>query len=119
MGVLDMVWTGSFTRGIDGILTPKYRSVSISEVDDPDNWWEIPSNGSLARRIRLSYPFIDPVVSDDGSLVDINLQHTDEEKEQMEQIKAAKTKEAKRRGYKSGSRVRPLGLMPFLNTTNA
>lgn len=121
MGVLDRIWTGQHTRGPDGILNPVERLAVPSDVDNPEDWWEIPSRSSLARRIRLYYPFLRPVVDEEGNLVDVVLLYSEERQEASERArktKAAKVQEAARRGYRKAGRVRPLGLMPFLSCTN-
>lgn len=121
MGVLDRIWTGQHTRGPDGILNPVERPAVPSDVDNPEDWWEIPSRSSLARRIRLYYPFLRPVVDEEGNLVDVVLLYSEERQEASErarETKAAKVQEATRRGYRKAGRVRPLGLMPFLSCTH-
>lgn len=121
MGVLDRIWTGQHTRGPDGILNPVERPAVPSDVDNPEDWWEIPSRSSLVRRIRLYYPFLRPVVDEEGNLVDVVLLCPEERQEASErarETKAAKVQEAARRGYQKAGRVRPLGLMPFLSCTN-
>lgn len=121
MGVLDRIWTGQHTRGPDGILNPVERLAVPSDVDNPEDWWEIPSRSSLARRIRLYYPLLRPVVDEEGNLVDVVLLYSEERQEASErarETKAAKVQEAARRGYRKAGRVRPLGLMPFLSCTH-
>ena len=121
MGVLDRIWTGQHTRGQDGTQIPADRPAVPADVDDPAEWWEIPSRSSLARQIRLYYPFLSPVVDESGHLVDVVLLHSKEDQEAAEkarEAKAARTQEAARRGYRRAGRVRPLGLMPFLDCTN-
>lgn len=120
MGVLDRIWTGQHTRDPDGILSPTEQPASLSDVDDPEDWWEIPSRSSLARRIRLHYPFLRPVADEEGNLVDVILLCPEEHQEAAEtarETKAARVQEAARRGYRRAGRVRPLGLMPFLSCT--
>lgn len=120
MGVLDRIWTGQHTRGPDGILSPLERPVVLSDVDHPEDWWEVPSQNSLARRIRLYYPFLRPVVDEEGNLVNVVPLCPNEDQEASERArktKAARTQEAARRGYRKAGKVRPLGLMPFLSCT--
>ena len=38
------------------------RPVALSDVEDPEAWWEIPSQGALARKVRRYYPLLRPVV---------------------------------------------------------
>lgn len=66
MGVLDRIWTGRHSQGPDGVLTPVDRPAALSDVEDPEAWWEIPSQGTLARKIRRYYPLLSPVVDGEG-----------------------------------------------------
>lgn len=118
MGVLDRLWTGQYTRTPDGAASPLERPAALSDVEDPENWWEIPSRSSLAGRIRLHYPFLRPVTDAEGQLVDVVALGSEAGQEAAERAREAKetrTKEAARRGYRNAGRVRPLGLMPFLD----
>ena len=120
MGVLDRIWTGRHSRGPDGVLTPVDRSAALSDVEDPEDWWEIPSQGALARKIRRYYPLLRPVVDGEGRLVEVVPLCPDEGQEAAERarkVKAARTQEAARRGYRKAGKVRPLGLMSFLSCT--
>lgn len=121
MGVLDRIWDGQYTRGPDGTLNPVERQAVLSDVDVPEDWWEIPSRSPLARRIRLHYPFLSPVVDEEGTLVDVIPLRTgagQETAERARAVKAAQIQEAARRGYQKAGRMRPLGLMPFLSCTH-
>ena len=120
MGVLDRIWTGRHSQGPDGVLTPVDRPAALSDVEDPEAWWEIPSQGALARKIRRYYPLLRPVVDKEGRLVEVVPLYPDEDLEAAERArkaKAARTQEAARRGYRKAGKVRPLGLMPFLSCT--
>ena len=122
MGVLDRIWTGRHTLGPDGVLTPVERSAVPSDVDDPEAWWEIPSRGALAQKIRRYYPFLRPVVDGEGGLVEVVPlcpEAAQEAAERAREAKAAMTQEAARRGYRKVGKVRPLGLMPFLSCTSS
>lgn len=122
MGVLDHIWTGRHSRGPDGVLTPVDRPAALSDVEDPEAWWEIPSQGTLARKIRRYYPLLRPVVDEEGGLVEVVPLCPDEDQEAAErarEVKAARTQEAARRGYRKAGKVRPLGLMPFLSCTSS
>ena len=122
MGVLDRIWTGRHSRGPDGVLTPVDRPAALSDVEDPEAWWEIPSQGALARKVRRYYPLLRPVVDEEGGLVEVVPLCPDEDQEAAERarkVKAARTQEAARRGYRKAGRVRPLGLMPFLSCTSS
>ncbi|MEY8315971.1 hypothetical protein AALB19_01490 [Oscillospiraceae bacterium 50-58] len=120
MGVLERIWTGQHTRRADGTLSPLDRPAVLSDVDDPENWWEIPSRGALAQKIRRYYPFLRPVVDGEGGLVEVVPLCSEEDQEAAErarEVKTAMTQEAARRGYRKAGKVRPLGLMPFLSCT--
>ena len=120
MGVLDRIWTGRHSRGPDGVLTPVDRPAALSDVEDPEAWWEIPSQGTLARKIRRYYPLLSPVVDGEGRLVEAVPLCPDEDQEAAErarEVNTAMTQEAARRGYRKAGKVRPLGLMPFLSCT--
>lgn len=120
MGVLDRIWTGQHTRGPDGILSPVERPAVLADVDTPEDWWEIPSRSLLARRIRIHYPFLSPVLDEEGGLVEVVPLRTEaaqEAAERAREAKAAQVQEAARRGYRKAGKVRPLGLMPFLSCT--
>lgn len=122
MGVLDRIWTGRHSRGPDGVLTPVDRPAALSDVEDPEAWWEIPSQGALARKVRRYYPLLRPVVDEEGGLVEVVPLCPDEDQEAAErarEAKAAMAQEAARRGYRKAGRVRPLGLMPFLSCTSS
>ena len=120
MGVLDRIWTGRHSQGPDGVLTPVDRPAALSDVEDPEAWWEIPSQGTLARKIRRYYPLLRPVVDEEGRLVEAVPLCPDEDQEAAErarEVNTAMTQEAARRGYRKAGKVRPLGLMPFLSCT--
>ena len=120
MGVLDRIWTGRHSQGPDGVLTPVDRPAALSDVEDPEAWWEIPSQGALARKVRRYYPLLRPVVDKEGGLVEVVPLCPDEDQEAAERarkVKAARTQEAARRGYRKAGKVRPLGLMSFLSCT--
>ena len=121
MGILDRIWTGRHTLSPDGVLIPVERPAVFSDVDDPEDWWEIPSRGALAYKIRRYYPLLSPVVDGEGRLVEVAPLCPEEDREAAErarEVKAAQAQEAARRGYRKAGKVRPLGLMPFLNCTN-
>ena len=120
MGVLDRIWEGQYARGPDGTQIPVDRPAALSDVEDPEAWWEIPSQGALARKVRRYYPLLRPVVDKEGGLVEVVPLCPDEDQEAAErarEVKAARTQEAARRGYRKAGKVRPLGLMPFLSCT--
>ena len=120
MGVLDRLWTGRHTLGPDGRQVPVELPAVLADVDDPTEWWEIPSQSLLARKIRQYYPLLRPVMDENGGLVEavpLCSEADQEAAEKVRETKAARIQEAARRGYRNAGRVRPLGLMPFLNCT--
>lgn len=117
MGVLDRVWLGQYTRGPDGIQIPLEHPAVRSDVEDPEAWWEISGKGPLAAKIRRYYPFLRPVTGPDGELADVTLLETEGLERTRQEAAAARTQEARQRGYQRTGRVRPKGLMPFLSCT--
>ena len=105
MGVLDRIWEGQYARGPDGTQIPVDRPAALSDVEDPEAWWEIPSQGALARKVRRYYPLLRPVVDKEGGLVEVVPLCPDEDQE------------AARRGYRKAGKARRLGLMSFLSCT--
>ena len=69
MGVLDTIWTGRYAAARTG----RYPVLLKASLDlcglDPGDWWEVPSH--LVVRARRSYPWMDPVVSETGELLDL------------------------------------------------
>lgn len=113
MGVLDRVWIGEYRHGQDGGIYPYFRSARLRDFPAlaPGEWWELPANGPLVRKVRRYYPDILPVTDDAGGLVDVVLP----KRETAEDGAAARREEAARRGYKRAASVRPLGVFEFLN----
>lgn len=72
LGVVQWCWDGESYIVFDGKPRPKMEQVTLRNRPelDPEEWWEIPNDTPLARRIALFYPFFDPVVVD-GELVNI------------------------------------------------
>lgn len=113
MGIIDRVWTGDYMTDQNGVRIPIERKVILDDVDSPDDWWEVSTDSSLGKRIKKFYPFITPIVDNDGNLVDVvSINEYDEAEEQLKKIKM---EEMANRGYKNRRGARPLGLMPFLN----
>lgn len=121
MGVLEQIWEGYHTREADGSLTPVCRLARISDVDNPEEWWEVPSVGPLSSTIRWNYPFLRPVVDEDGALVDvvrIPSEYELEEERRVQEARQAMLREANRRGYQRNfKKLRPTGLIPLLRCT--
>lgn len=117
MGVLDRVWTGKHAHRPDGTLCPIDRPAVLADVDDPEDWWEIPGTGPLARTIRMNYPWIRPETSLSGELTGVVVTRTLERQTEAQAVQEARREEARERGYKRTGRMRPRGLMPFLSCT--
>lgn len=86
---------------------------------DPEEWWEIPDRGLLARKVREHYPDCIPVVGEDGALRDVILpgqsgERAQEERSKAERDKAERSEEAARRGYKNTACLRPKNIFRFL-----
>ncbi len=109
MGALDGMWSGEYRTGPRGISEPLIRSVWLKDLPelDPTDWWEV-HDKRLANKVRTHYPWIVPVVDEDGELADVIVLH------EAQEGRSALREEAVRRGYRSTARVRPRGLMPFL-----
>lgn len=115
MGVLDRLWTGLYTQGPDGGMVPLERPARLTDVDDPENWWEIPNAGPLYRRVRDNYPWIKPRTGPDGELLWVDLPEDPERQARAEAAQEALRQEARGRGYRSAGRARrPKGLFGFL-----
>lgn len=73
MGVLTLFWTGALRSGGPGVSIPVLAPYTPDNIPDfdPDEWWEIRGNTTLGRRLLKSYPFCDPVVGENGELLDI------------------------------------------------
>lgn len=78
MGVLDTIWLGSVSVRA-GKRTPRMRRATLTLLVRiyPDfraeDYWEIPGDSRLARTIRRYYPFLEPVVGEDGELLDVRI----------------------------------------------
>ena len=116
MGVLDTYWTGAYRldpkSGVQVPVEQEYTLQTIPELS-PEEWWEVPRNSKLWKKLRMYYPWVTPVVDEAGELTDVELPETAQSKEQAAR-KAALKEEAARRGYQAAAKVRPKGLMPFL-----
>ena len=120
MGVLTWMWTGQHRRMANGSTLPAMRQYRLSDLprEDWDNWWELPTNSPLGRKILQYYPWLEPVLGPEGELLDVNITANDQEAErerQQARQRAVQQEEAVRRGYRRRASVRPTGLMPFLN----
>lgn len=116
MGVLDTYWTGE-TRldpksGLQVPVEREYTLYTLPELS-PADWWEVPRNSKLGKKLRMYYPWVTPVVDESGELTDVDLPEKPQD-ETLAERKAALKQEAARRGYRAAARVRPKGLMPFL-----
>lgn len=116
MGVLDTYWTGSYRLEVStGMQVPVEREYTYKSAPELSaaEWWEVPRNSKLGKKLRMYYPWITPVVDEAGELVDVELQLAAPDEDQAAR-KAALKQEAARRGYRRTGRVRPKGMMPFL-----
>lgn len=119
MGVLEYIWTGQYRRDGTGTKVPVERLAKLADLPelDPADWWEIPGDTTLAKRLRIYYPDVEAIVSPSGELVDVKpLQTAKVPEDPVEQQE--RREEARRRGYRAPGRVRPKGLMPFLMGQN-
>ena len=116
MGVLDTFWTGSYrleaSTGLQIPVEQEYTYKNAPDLD-PAEWWEVPRNSKLGKKLRMYYPWVTPVVDEDGALTDVELQRGAPDGA-LEARKAALKEEAARRGYRAAGRVRPRNMMPFL-----
>lgn len=71
LGVLETApWDGSF-RTVNGERVPVLRRAALDRLGlDPAEWYEVPDGSTLARVIRLCWPWFDPVVLE-GKLVGV------------------------------------------------
>lgn len=78
MGVLDTIWLGGVSVRA-GKRTPRMRRATLALLVSlyPDfraeDYWEVPGDSRLARTIRRYYPFLEPVVGEDGELLDVRI----------------------------------------------
>ena len=102
LGVLEQVWRGAYRQGPDGRREPAYHAVTLSDYPDvdPEDWWEIPNQSALARKLRRYAPWAEAITGPDGALIDIQ--------PIKEQTPAAE------KDYRKNAR-RPTGVMPFLD----
>ena len=72
LGVLDYYWSGRYAKSLDGQQLPLMVEYTLDGSGlSPDEWWYVPSRSPLAARIRWSYPWMDPVLGEDGELLDV------------------------------------------------
>ena len=71
LGVLEFApWDGTFRKEFD-VWVPVQRPATLAGLGlDPAEWWEVENRSALAVRVKICYPWFDPVVID-GELVDI------------------------------------------------
>ncbi len=69
MGVLDQFWTGRHRKTSAGGEEPVMAEHTLENTPlDPAEWWEVPRESALGRKLRRYYPFCSPEVSADGRL---------------------------------------------------
>lgn len=116
MGVLDTFWTGAYRlEAPTGLQIPVNQEYSFQTAPElsPTEWWEVPRGSKLGRKLRMYYPWVDPIMDEAGELTDVEVQQKAPDGEQEAQ-KAALTQEARMRGYHRRGKVRPKNIMPFL-----
>ena len=116
MGVLDTFWTGeNHLDTKSGLQVPVEREYTFRTAPElsPAEWWEVPRSSKLGRKLRMYYPWVDPIMDEAGELTDVEVQQKATDREQ-EARKAALTQEARMRGYHRRGKVRPKNIMPFL-----
>ena len=113
MGILDQVWFGQYRKTAAGRILPAEHPCTLADVEDPENWWEVPSRGALARQAKLHYPDIVPVTDEEGNLIGVKPIETEASIMDQEMKKACQ-EIAKSRGYQDIGRIRPRRLMPFI-----
>lgn len=124
MGILVEVYTGVNRsiryEGMDRSL-PQYRRVTLRDVDDPENWWEVPDSSTLGIQLKRYYPDVIPHVDEKGQLVSITpigrLVKYAERDALAEEAKKKALAEANERGYANAYNIRPTKIFPFLNVT--
>lgn len=73
LGVLQWYWDGVSYLTSRGAALPKMAPVTLETYGlNPEDWWQVPNGTPLARKIAVSYPFFDPVVTG-GELVNIEV----------------------------------------------
>lgn len=115
LGVIETVWTGKYVL-VQGVSYPVDQQVRISDVDDPDEWWELPKDSKLAAKIRKLYPWMIPEIDEQGNLIGVQPDKPDTV--DLNAIKEERQKEAQARGYQHAGRIRPKNLMSFLRKDN-
>lgn len=110
MGVLVYVWKGDLIRirsdsGGGKRSIPKYVEANFKNLPEcsPDEYWEVNNNTPMAKLIISYYPFISPVVDDDGNLVNVLVFNDKVEINKTSKQRAKKEMEMTMldRGYKS------------------
>ena len=73
---------------------------------DPEDWWIVPNDSALAKKIAKCYPEFSPVTNDEGELVDVVdhrlerlLERRRQIKEERDEQKASLRADAAARGY--------------------
>ena len=116
MGVLDTFWTGeNHLDTKSGLQVPVEREYTFRTAPElsPEEWWEVSRGSKLGKKLRMYYPWVDPVVDEDGGLTDVEIQREAPDGD-AEARRAALKEEAARRGYQAAGHVRPRNMMLFL-----
>lgn len=72
LGVLEYApWDGTY-RAFNGVRVPVLRPAKADRLGlDPAEWWEVANGTALAMVIRRCYPYLSPVVGEDGGLLGV------------------------------------------------
>ena len=118
MGVLEYIWHGEYrtvqSKPGNPVRVPVMNRVTPADIPDydPKEWWQVQDGSPLARKIHRNYPYLTPIVGENGELLDVTiaretgLQETD--------LKEEMRREARARGYKSRVALRPKNMFTFL-----
>lgn len=115
LGVIETIWTGEYATN-HGTSYPVDSQIHIADVDDPDEWWELPKDSKLAAKIRKLYPWMTPEIDEQGNLIGVQSDKPDSV--DVNAVNEERKKEAQARGYKYAGRARPKNLMSFLRKDN-
>ncbi len=71
MGVLDQFWTGRYET-VMNVRVPAMAEYTFANTGlDPGEWWYVPRNSRLGRRLRAVYPYCIPETDGSGELTGI------------------------------------------------
>lgn len=117
MGVLVEIYTGEVGYNSNGCTYPVYRAPTLEDVDDPDEWWEVPPGTAFSKTLAHYYPNLIPITDENGQLIGVKRMDLIERQKRIAETKkaVAAEKEAalKQTGYKK-VRSRARNIMPGL-----